>query len=52
MGTTEFYAHSLEGKPPSEWQRLEIHLSSVARIASEFAKQVGFNECLFGGVVT
>ncbi|MEN6472487.1 MAG: CRISPR-associated endonuclease Cas3'', partial [Syntrophaceae bacterium] len=32
-----FYAHSLEGKPPEEWQRLEDHLQQVAKMASGFA---------------
>jgi CRISPR-associated endonuclease/helicase Cas3 len=31
------YAHSLEGKPPSEWQPLEEHLRNVAELAREFA---------------
>ena len=26
----EFYAHSVEGKPESEWQGLEEHLLNVA----------------------
>ena len=26
-----YYAHSLEGKPPSEWQPLEEHLRNVAK---------------------
>jgi len=33
-----FYAHSLEGKPPSEWQPLEEHLKNVAEIARSFAE--------------
>jgi len=36
---TEYYAHSLEGKPPSEWQRLDEHLNNVAEMASSFAKK-------------
>lgn len=28
----EFYAHSLDGKPPEEWQRLEDHLNNVAEM--------------------
>jgi hypothetical protein len=24
--TKQYYAHSLEGKPPSEWHKLEEHL--------------------------
>jgi len=35
--TKEYYAHSLEGKPPSEWQLLEDHLKNVAEMAAKFA---------------
>ena len=35
--TQKFYAHSLNGKPPSDWQPLEEHLKNVAKIAAEFA---------------
>ena len=33
----EYYAHSLEGKPPSDWQPLEEHLKNVAEMARSFA---------------
>jgi CRISPR-associated endonuclease/helicase Cas3 len=33
----QYYAHSLEGKPPSEWQPLEEDLRNVAKKAEEFA---------------
>ena len=33
----KYYAHSLDGKPPSDWQPLEEHLKNVAKIAAEFA---------------
>jgi hypothetical protein len=33
----QHYAHSLEGKPPSEGQPLEEHLRNVAKKAEEFA---------------
>ena len=33
----KYYAHSLEGKPPSDWQPLEEHLQNVAKIAAKFA---------------
>jgi hypothetical protein len=33
----EFYAHSLEGKSPEEWHKLEDHLKSVADLARKFA---------------
>ena len=37
----EFYAHSLEGKLPSEWQPLETHLKNVADLAGSFAREFG-----------
>lgn len=37
----KYYAHSLEGKPPSEWQPLEEHLKNVAELAKEFATDFG-----------
>jgi CRISPR-associated endonuclease/helicase Cas3 len=33
----DYYAHSKDGKPRSEWQRLEDHLKNVAEMASAFA---------------
>jgi hypothetical protein len=33
----KYYAHSLEGKFPSEWQPLEEHLKNVAEMARCFA---------------
>jgi hypothetical protein len=39
--TRQYYAHSLEGKPPSEWQPLEEHLRKVAELAWSFAKSFG-----------
>lgn len=35
---SEFYAHSIEGRPQSEWQKLEDHLRNTAELAGEFAK--------------
>ena len=35
----EFYAHSREGKPPAEWNRLEDHLNRVAEMARDFTKE-------------
>ena len=32
----KYYAHSLEGKPPSEWHSLEEHLKNVAEMAGDF----------------
>lgn len=37
----EYYAHSLEGRPQKEWQRLEDHLKNVAKLAREFAEPFG-----------
>jgi CRISPR-associated endonuclease/helicase Cas3 len=34
---SKYYAHSLEGKPPEEWQPLEDHLQNVAEKAGKFA---------------
>ena len=31
----EFYAHSKEGKPPSEWQQLEEHRLVMAIVVSQ-----------------
>ena len=41
--TQKYYAHSLEGKPPSEWQPLEEHLEKVTKLAAEFADYFGGN---------
>jgi len=37
----KYYAHSKEGKPPSEWQPLEVHLRNVAEMARGFADNFG-----------
>lgn len=37
----KYYAHSLEGKPPSDWQPLEEHLQNVAKLAADFARPFG-----------
>ena len=39
--TRKFYAHSLEERPPEEWQPLEEHLKNVAEIARGLAKGFG-----------
>jgi hypothetical protein len=31
--TEEYFAHSKEGRPQSEWQKLEDHLKNVAALA-------------------
>jgi len=38
MNDKRFYAHSLPGRPESQWQRLDIHLNAVAALASGFAR--------------
>ena len=38
---SENFAHSKEGKPPEEWQRLEEHLKNVAHIAKQLAEPFG-----------
>jgi CRISPR-associated endonuclease/helicase Cas3 len=38
---TTFYAHTLDGRPPSSWQLLEDHLRNVADQASVFASRFG-----------
>ena len=39
--TQKYYAHSLEGRPPSEWQPLEEHLKNVAKMSRSFAESFG-----------
>ncbi len=34
----KYYAHSLENKPPKEWQELSLHLQNVANLAKKFAE--------------
>lgn len=44
MSDKRFYAHSLEGKPPEEWQLLEDHLIKTAQQASDFASAFDASE--------
>lgn len=37
MNSRKYYAHTLEGRPPSEWQGLREHLENVAELARSFA---------------
>ncbi len=37
----QYYAHSLDGSPPSDWQPLEEHLKNVAEMARSFADAFG-----------
>lgn len=39
--THSFYAHSIEGQPPEQWQPLDDHLDNVAKLAAEFALAFG-----------
>jgi len=39
--TKKYYAHSRDGKPPSDWQSLEEHLKNVAEMARSFAESFG-----------
>ncbi len=40
----KYYAHSLKGKPESEWQALESHLKNTAELAKQFAESFGAGE--------
>jgi CRISPR-associated endonuclease/helicase Cas3 len=40
----EYYAHSIEDKPPEDWQPLEVHLKNVAEKARTFADAFGAGE--------
>jgi len=37
----KYYAHSLPGRPKSEWQLLEDHLKNVAKMSRSFAETFG-----------
>jgi len=37
----EYFAHSLEGRPKSEWQPLIEHLKNIAEVARSFAELFG-----------
>jgi CRISPR-associated endonuclease/helicase Cas3 len=40
----KYYAHSLDGTPPEDWQSLEEHLKNVAEKARTFADAFGAGE--------
>ena len=40
----KYFAHSLPGRPPLEWQPLDVHLKNVAELAREFAEDFGVGE--------
>ena len=37
----QYFAHTLPGKPPANWQPLEQHLKETAEKAKEFANAFG-----------
>ncbi len=39
--SVEYFAHSLEGRPTEEWQKLDVHLKNVADLARQFAEPFG-----------
>lgn len=41
MPERTFYAHSFEGRPPSDWHKLEDHLRDVSRRARCFGETIG-----------
>ncbi|MEM7356896.1 MAG: CRISPR-associated endonuclease Cas3'', partial [Acidobacteriota bacterium] len=40
----QFFAHTLPGRPPSDWEPLRDHLEAVAARAAEFGEQIGARE--------
>lgn len=40
----KYYAHSLDGKAPSEWQSPEEFLKNVAEMVSSFARAFGVED--------
>ena len=44
---SEYYAHTLEKKPPSECQPLEEHLKNVAELARRFADVFGAGDLAY-----
>ncbi len=41
---SDYYAHTLKGRPPSEWQKLEDHLMGTAERAAGFASDFNCSE--------
>ncbi len=39
MLSQPFYAHSVEGRPPPDWEPLEVHLRDVACLTARFAAE-------------
>ena len=44
MPYKQYYAHSLQGKPPSHWQPLIDHLKNTATLAGRFAAVFGASD--------
>ncbi|MBW1700235.1 MAG: CRISPR-associated helicase Cas3' [Deltaproteobacteria bacterium] len=42
--TSKYYAHSIEGKPPTDWQLLDKHLENVSELAAGFANEFNAQE--------
>lgn len=42
--THRFFAHSVTGRPVSEWEPLADHLTDVAHLAADFARPFGLSE--------
>ncbi|PKN68282.1 MAG: hypothetical protein CVU54_15480 [Deltaproteobacteria bacterium HGW-Deltaproteobacteria-12] len=40
-GNMKYFAHTLPGKPPADWQPLEEHLKKTAEQAKEFTSAFG-----------
>jgi CRISPR-associated endonuclease/helicase Cas3 len=45
MAENHIYAHSTNTLDKSDWQLLEVHLSAVGELSSEFAKVFGVEKC-------
>ncbi|MCL5808900.1 MAG: hypothetical protein M1418_10260 [Deltaproteobacteria bacterium] len=39
-----YFAHTLEGRPPKDWQSLETHLKNVAARACSVTEEFGAGE--------
>lgn len=43
---TVHFAHSLEGRPESQWEPLDQHQRQVADLASQFAGEFNAADCM------
>lgn len=47
----KYFAHTIEGQPPSSWQLLEDHLQNVSEMAAEFSSKFGGDKwCRLAGL--